>query len=71
MIAHVGILVSDIEKSKKFYTEALKPIGYRLLLEFPASITGSTNVAGFGEPAPFNVPGSTFKVQRFKSPTLD
>jgi catechol 2,3-dioxygenase-like lactoylglutathione lyase family enzyme len=43
-------LVSDFEKSKKFYTEALKPIGYQILLEFPASVTGSTNVAGFGEP---------------------
>jgi catechol 2,3-dioxygenase-like lactoylglutathione lyase family enzyme len=50
MIDHTGVLVSDFEKSKKFYTETLKPIGYRLLLEFPASVTGSTNVAGFGEP---------------------
>ena len=50
MIDHTGVLVSDFEKSKKFYTEALNPIGYRLLLEFPSSVTGSTNVAGFGEP---------------------
>jgi catechol 2,3-dioxygenase-like lactoylglutathione lyase family enzyme len=50
MIDHTGISVSNFEKSKKFYTEALKPIGYKLLLEFPVSITGTTNVAGFGEP---------------------
>ena len=50
MIDHTGVSVSNFEKSKKFYTEALKPIGYQLLLEFPASITGTTNVAGFGEP---------------------
>jgi catechol 2,3-dioxygenase-like lactoylglutathione lyase family enzyme len=50
MIDHTGVLVTDFEKSKKFYSEALKPIGYKLLLEFPASITGSANVAGFGEP---------------------
>jgi catechol 2,3-dioxygenase-like lactoylglutathione lyase family enzyme len=50
MIDHTGVLVSDFEKSKKFYTETLKPIGYRLLLEFPVSVTGSVNVAGFGEP---------------------
>jgi catechol 2,3-dioxygenase-like lactoylglutathione lyase family enzyme len=50
MVDHTGVSVSNFEKSKKFYTEALKPIGYQLLLEFPASITGSTNVAGFGEP---------------------
>ena len=50
MIDHTGVSVSNFEESKKFYTEALKPIGYQLLLEFPASITGKTNVAGFGEP---------------------
>jgi len=50
MIDHTGVTVSDFEKSKHFYSEALKPIGYRLLLEFPASVTGQTNVAGFGEP---------------------
>ena len=50
MIDHTGVSVSNFEKSKKFYTEALKPIGYKLLLEFPSSITGTTNVAGFGEP---------------------
>src|SRR4030095_6881291 len=50
MIDHTGVSVSNFEKSKKFYTEALKPIGYKLLLEFSASMTGSTNVAGFGEP---------------------
>jgi catechol 2,3-dioxygenase-like lactoylglutathione lyase family enzyme len=41
MIDHTGVSVSNFEKSKKFYTEALKPIGYKLLLEFPASITGN------------------------------
>jgi catechol 2,3-dioxygenase-like lactoylglutathione lyase family enzyme len=50
MIDHTGVSVSNFEKNKKFYTEALKPIGYKLLLEFPASITGTTNIAGFGEP---------------------
>ena len=50
MIDHTGIVVSDFEKSKTFYSEALKPIGYKLLLEFSASVTGQTNVAGFGEP---------------------
>ena len=36
MIDHTGVSVSNFEKSKKFYTEALKTIGYQLLLEFPA-----------------------------------
>lgn len=50
MIDHTGVVVSDFEKSKRFYLAALKPIGFGLLVEFPASITGHTDVAGFGEP---------------------
>jgi len=50
MIAHVGILVSDIEKSKKFYAEALKPIGYRILREYGVTPSRPTASAGFGEP---------------------
>ena len=48
MIAHVGILVGDIEKSKKFYTEALKPIGYQMLREYGVSPTRPAASAGFG-----------------------
>jgi len=50
MIDHTGLSVSDYERSKAFYTAALAPIGYQLLAEFPAAVTGSTDVAGFGEP---------------------
>ena len=50
MIDHTGIIVSDFAVSRIFYTEALAPIGYELLLEFSSSATGSTNVAGFGVP---------------------
>jgi len=49
MIDHTGINVSDFNKSKEFYSKALSAISYSLLLEFPASVTGSTDVAGFGE----------------------
>jgi len=49
MIDHTGITASDFDKSKAFYSAALQPIGYALLMEFPASVTGSTDVAGFGE----------------------
>ena len=51
MIDHISVSVSDFERSKAFYTKALSAIGYALLMEFPASVTGSTDVAGFGEPA--------------------
>lgn len=50
MIDHTGLVVSDFERSKRFYVTALAPIGYAMLAEFPASVTGHTDVAGFGEP---------------------
>ncbi|WP_433692720.1 VOC family protein [Herbaspirillum seropedicae] len=49
MIDHTGVTVSDFEKSKAFYLAALAPIGYTLVMELPASVTGHTDVAGFGE----------------------
>jgi catechol 2,3-dioxygenase-like lactoylglutathione lyase family enzyme len=50
MIAHVGIHVSDIERSKKFYAEALKPIGYQMIREYGITPTRPAASAGFGEP---------------------
>lgn len=50
MIDHTGVGVSDFIKSKEFYQKALAPLGYQLLLDLPASVTKSTDVAGFGEP---------------------
>ena len=50
MIDHTGVVVSDIAKSKSFYNSALRPLGYVMLIEIPASVTGSSDVAGFGEP---------------------
>jgi catechol 2,3-dioxygenase-like lactoylglutathione lyase family enzyme len=50
MIDHTGVCASDFDRSKAFYTHALSAIGYALLAEFPASVTGHTDVAGYGEP---------------------
>ncbi len=50
MIDHTGVSVSHLEKSKAFYRAALGPIGYALLAEFPAAVTGHADVAGFGAP---------------------
>lgn len=50
MIAHIGLVVSDIERSKKFYAAALKPIGYRMLREYGITPTRPSASAGFGEP---------------------
>lgn len=49
MIDHTGIVASDFEKSKLFYSNALAAIGYGLLMEFRASVTVHTDVAGSGE----------------------
>ena len=42
MLDHVVIRVSDFEQSKRFYAEALSPLGYELLME------PSVSAAGFG-----------------------
>jgi catechol 2,3-dioxygenase-like lactoylglutathione lyase family enzyme len=50
VIDHIGVYVSDFARAKEFYRKALRVIGIELLHEFPAELTGSTAVAGFGEP---------------------
>ena len=42
MLDHVGVPFSDFERSKRFYTEALSPLGYELIME------ASVSAAGFG-----------------------
>lgn len=50
MIDHAGVSVSDYVRSRDCYRPALAPIGYALLMEIPAAVTGHTDVAGFGQP---------------------
>jgi catechol 2,3-dioxygenase-like lactoylglutathione lyase family enzyme len=50
MIDHTGVVVSDFARSKAFYTRALASIGYKLLLQVPAAVTGDKDAAGFGVP---------------------
>lgn len=45
MLDHVTYSVSNIEAAKKFYTEALAPIGYRLRHEFAH---GGADIVGIG-----------------------
>jgi hypothetical protein len=42
VLDHIGVPVSDFEQSKRFYTEALLPLGYELIME------PSVSAAGFG-----------------------
>jgi catechol 2,3-dioxygenase-like lactoylglutathione lyase family enzyme len=48
MIDHTGLHVSDPAVSKRFYEEALAPLGYTLLLEIPTEYTGGKRVYGYG-----------------------
>ncbi|WP_020204203.1 MULTISPECIES: VOC family protein [Cupriavidus] len=50
MIDHTGVGVSDFARSRAFYTAALGAIGMVKVMELPASVTGHTDVAGFGPP---------------------
>jgi len=50
MIDHTGVIASNFQTSKDFYTRALAPIGYALLMEVTAAQTGSNDAAGFGVP---------------------
>jgi catechol 2,3-dioxygenase-like lactoylglutathione lyase family enzyme len=49
MIDHIGFPVSDYARSKAFYTKALAPLGYSLVMEVGAEVTESrAPAAGFG-----------------------
>jgi len=48
MIDHTGVSVSDFQKSRRFYAQALAPLGYAPLMELSAAQTGGRDVAGFG-----------------------
>jgi catechol 2,3-dioxygenase-like lactoylglutathione lyase family enzyme len=45
MIDHTGLLVTDLQKGRRFYEQALAPLGYAMLFEVP----GGAGL-GFGEP---------------------
>lgn len=47
MIDHVGFSVSDYPRAKAFYTRALAPLGYKLIMEVQQNPSGPP-AAGFG-----------------------
>ncbi|MGH6769331.1 MAG: VOC family protein [Xanthobacteraceae bacterium] len=47
MIDHLGFPVSDYERSKAFYEQALKPLGYALVVEVESNEMGAP-ACGFG-----------------------
>jgi catechol 2,3-dioxygenase-like lactoylglutathione lyase family enzyme len=50
MIDHTGVSVSNFAASKRFYERALRPLGYEVIMQLSAEVTGGTDVAGFGVP---------------------
>jgi catechol 2,3-dioxygenase-like lactoylglutathione lyase family enzyme len=38
MIDHVTVNVSDFERAKRFYTQALEPLGYAVDMELPGAV---------------------------------
>lgn len=48
MIDHTGLQVSDPEKSRRFYDQALAPLGYTMMLEIPKEYTNGKAVFGYG-----------------------
>ena len=49
MIDHIGLAVSNMERSKAFYIGALKPLGIGVIAEVSAEETGAGAHAGFGK----------------------
>jgi catechol 2,3-dioxygenase-like lactoylglutathione lyase family enzyme len=49
MIDHIGLAVSNMERSKAFYVDALKPLGIAIVMEVTAEQTGADAHAGFGK----------------------
>jgi len=49
MIDHIGLAVSNMERSKAFYLNALKPLGIGVIMEVSAEQTGGDAHAGFGK----------------------
>jgi catechol 2,3-dioxygenase-like lactoylglutathione lyase family enzyme len=48
MLDHIGFVVSDFDRSRRFYSQALAPLSIALLMEVTAEQTGAGAHAGFG-----------------------
>jgi catechol 2,3-dioxygenase-like lactoylglutathione lyase family enzyme len=51
MLDHVGIPVADYERAKAFYLQALRPLGFDLIVEVGSTEVGKESHAGFGAKA--------------------
>jgi catechol 2,3-dioxygenase-like lactoylglutathione lyase family enzyme len=49
LLDHIGLAVSDINRSKAFHKGAVRPLGLGLVMEVTAQETGADAHAGFGD----------------------
>lgn len=50
MIDHTGVNMSNPVASRRFYEQALAPLGYSVMVEIPVQHTGGAVVLGLGVP---------------------
>lgn len=50
MIAHIGLIVTNLDRSKTFYSAALAPLDYQIIREYGMTPTRPAASAGFGIP---------------------
>ena len=50
MIDHTGLDISDPVRSRRFYEQALAPLGYKVMVVVPTQVTGGAVVFGMGVP---------------------
>lgn len=50
MIDHTGLQVTNPQKSRHFYDQALAPLGYKMIYEVPKEYTEGKVVLGYGVP---------------------
>jgi catechol 2,3-dioxygenase-like lactoylglutathione lyase family enzyme len=48
MLDHIGVPVSDYKRSKGFYLQVLRSLGYDLIMEVTSEETGAGGACGFG-----------------------
>jgi catechol 2,3-dioxygenase-like lactoylglutathione lyase family enzyme len=47
----IGLKVTDVERARAFYDQALKPLGVSVVMEVPTEKTGQAPYLGYGEGA--------------------
>ncbi len=57
IIDHLGVIVSDYDSAKAFYSAALAPLGVKVMMEFPTEDGGRTCGLGRDKPILWLSPG--------------